>query len=156
VIKIDTDKIQATIANLKKSIDELAKTKLAIGVFPGSGESVDRGIPVAEYAAYQELGTATIPARSFLRWSAYLHKDAEQGYLNANAQEIVSELLDGKPATFVVATGQRWADYARKTIDSRGGGMWAPLKPATVAKKGHDTPLIEHEVLYNAIEYEVR
>ena len=155
MIRIQVDDVEKAIENLKKSIDTLAKTKIAIGVFADAGTN-DRGVPIAEYAAYQELGTVSIPARSFLLWSSYLHRDEEHAYVAGAAENIVGQMLAGEVDSMIVAAGQRWSDYVRSTIASGGGGRWAPLAPATIAKKGHDIPLIDKDRLYKAITYEVR
>jgi hypothetical protein len=155
VIRIQVDDVEKAIENLKKSIDTLAKTKIAIGVFANAGTN-DRGVPIAEYAAYQELGTVSIPARSFLLWSSYLHRDDESAYVEGAADGIVGQMLSGEVDPMIVAAGARWVGYVQSTIDSGGGGRWVPLAPSTIAKKGHDIPLIDKERLYKAITYEVR
>jgi hypothetical protein len=85
-----------------------------------------------------------------------LHRDEEHAYVAGAAENIVGQMLAGEVDSMIVAAGQRWSDYVRSTIASGGGGRWAPLAPSTIAKKGHDIPLIDKDRLYKAITYEVR
>jgi hypothetical protein len=113
---------------------------------------------VAWYAAIQEFGNLskpTIPERSFLRSTIVYSSDASREWVADNADVLVGSMLQNDINSALQAIGDRWADYVVQFIDKRGAGTWAPLAAYTIAKKGHDIPLIDSGMLRGAIKCEV-
>lgn len=114
------------------------------------GLSIDAGIFggfAAQKAMWQEYGTIHIPARPFLRNTLY-----EKGSSFASqATPFLYQIIEGgSTAGLVSGLGSYMSDAIKATIDA---GNFAPLAPATVARKGHSKPLIDTGDMYGAITY---
>lgn len=141
-------------------LDELAKGKnfaLKAGVLEDA-TNIRTGMRVAEYAAYNEFGTSTIPSRPFLRntyaakgeeWLANLGKAlaAKRGPRAAlqlvgmrMQDDIVQTIQKGVPPANAESTIKR----KRKDITGTGGG--GTYSPG---------PLIDTGSLIRSIQYEV-
>ena len=102
------------------------------------------GTPVAMIAAAQNYGTETIPPRPFFSNMVDEHKGEwaremrDMRELNYDANEMLAELGD-------IIADQLW--------ESVQDGDFAPLAEATVAKKGHDQPLIDKKIMLAAITW---
>ncbi len=118
------------------------------------GAAVNVGVmdgDLADIAAANEYGTEHIPERSFFR-STFRDKRAELASLQA---KIAAAVLEGR---IDVARGAAlvgaWAAGAIKATITR-DGHFAPLAPATIARKHSDKPLIETSRLVNGITWVV-
>lgn len=112
----------------------------------GGGKSMD----VAGLAAIHEFGTSAIPARPFLAQA--FDENLQKVTAMIKAEE--SAILEGKRTT-KQALEKLGAFYqgAIKTIFLR--GQFAPLKPATIARKGSNKPLIDTGQLRGSVDFEV-
>ena len=140
----------------KKLLSELAKMKLGVkaGIF--SNATTTDGKSIAEYAIYNEFGTANIPPRPFMRTTA---KDKGQKWgkvIAAAVQGKTKERAAWKRA--VVLCGESMKADIQNTIQN---GSFAPNAPATVeakTRKGKiepDHPLIDTGQMLAAVNYEV-
>jgi hypothetical protein len=105
---------------------------------------------MVEIAGYQEFGTATIPARSFIGgWF-----DENEASNKAFARDLALKRLGGK------------LDYRRSLdlmgVRAQGGiqkriaaGIAPPLDPATIKRKGSSKPLIDTGQLRSSITYRI-
>lgn len=105
---------------------------------------------VLAYGTYNEMGTSTIPARSFIRSTA----DNKRKDWNALTDRLLQSVMDLKqsPMSALRKLGAQAQGDIKHTINT----LRTPaLKPATIKRKGSSKPLIEDGVMFNAIEYEV-
>jgi len=118
----------------------------AVQVGPADGENAKIGL-------IQEFGApaAGIPARPFMRQTF----ERRRGELVALQAKIAQALLLGK-ITEERAMGLlgAWAAGAIKATITR-DGSFAPLKPATIKRKGSDKPLIHTGQLVGSITFVV-
>jgi hypothetical protein len=115
-----------------------------------SGPAND-GVQIVDYAALNEFGTETIPARPFMRHTADTQENAARAYV----RRLVGPLLDGKMAVDNVleAVGLWYQAALRRTI--RQSPSWAvPNAKPTIAAKGSSVPLVDDGMLVGAIDYE--
>ena len=148
-VHADTSKAKA----LAKRMRELRGLTITLGYQGASGQRhYMSGINVATVAAYQEFGTVNIPARSFLRRTAF-DKSRAIGELMAEA---IAATIEGKaPVDALVKIGPGLVDLFRRTIQA--ADSWAkPLANSTVKKKGHDTILVETALMIRSLSWAVR
>lgn len=115
------------------------------------------GLPTATIADYMQNGVMnedgswhTVP-RKFMTEAELLNENTTEGML----YDLSNAILTGKKlnvARMLHKIGRASADDVREAILY---GQYPPLKPSTIAKKGHSTPLIETEQLYNDADYKI-
>jgi hypothetical protein len=122
--------------------------EVAVGVF--EGPQYADGTTVADVAAWNHEGTATIPARPFLRIG--LQSEAMQEYV----QRAVKAVAEGRVTEDVAlrALGEKGRAEVAKAISGR--KVPPPNAPSTVFKKKSDVPLIDTGVLRSKIAYKVK
>lgn len=109
-----------------------------------------KAIETAELAKQLSFGTATTPARPFLKEGI----NSKKNELNKAMEEQVEAVKNGKNAnwdkvgTMAVGAVQEFVrgDYYKST---------KPNSPETIKEKGSDTPLIDTADLLNSCEYVV-
>ncbi len=111
------------------------------------------GVTIGDVAVWNEYGTDTAPARSWLF-----------NWLDENLQDIYKQLtadtmrvVFGKPPEDeATALGKRGSVYRQQIEDRiRYANVFASNAPSTVRKKGFDLPLIDSETFIEAIRWEV-
>lgn len=107
------------------------------------------GLTNADVGKFQEFGTRTIPARSFLR--AWV--DQQEGSWPPKISAAITQWL------YRQVTGASWqaafGEWAVGQVRARmRQHIPPPLAPQTVKRKGSDTPLIDTEQLIDAIEWQ--
>jgi hypothetical protein len=125
--------------------------------YPTNKMHKEAGLPVAQVAALQEEGVMnkdgswhTVPRR-FMTEAELLNENTTEGML----YDLSNAILTGKKLNvtrMLHKIGRASADDVREAILY---GQYPPLKPSTIAKKGHSTPLIETEQLYNDADYKI-
>jgi hypothetical protein len=134
---------------LRAELRRLERLEIRVGVLQSAptegGEST-----ITVVAAAHEYGTATIPQRSFI--GRTMDQKREQlGELQAQAIDAV--LAGEKTAEQAAgAVGAVAASMVQATIRSN---VPPPLKPETVARKGHSRTLIDSGQLLRSIQHEV-
>ncbi len=123
-----------------KSLGELGGVEVLAG--PDTPE-------LGQIAAFNDLGTDTIPERPFMRQTMDVHQ-VEYADMMGEAGGLV---LDGVGVRVAYSVpGQKMVDdiqHAIVTWDS------PPNAPSTVAKKGFDDPLVDTLALHDSIDFEV-
>ena len=114
------------------------------------GATYPNGTPVALVAAVQEFGAPrrNIPPRPFFRDMIAARKGE---WPAAIATLLKSNDFDAKKT--LQMTGEAVAGQLRKSISDFHG---APLKPATIARKGSSKQLIDSGVMLQSVSYEVK
>ena len=135
------------IERKKQGIRELASRNI--------GGSVKVGImrpEVAEYAFYNEFGTAHIPARPFMRMAF----EKGKAQISSDAASLVEKVVSGAmtPDQALQIMGQRHADRVKYTIKSV--DIPPMLDPETIKrKKGATKTLVDTGVMANSVTFEV-
>lgn len=125
-------------------IDELVSVEADVGYTQASGKSGD--ISLVDLASIHELGTKDIPARPFMRLS-FDNNAKEIGDVGV---KLASSFLEDK--IDVVQLHEIWGDFYRQEmingVTTRELGL-TENKPATIRRKGSDTPLIDTAEMIN-------
>lgn len=140
---VDDSKWQELLAKAH----DLDRAHVEVGVF---GEK--DGYDIAQRAAAHEFGTETIPERSFIR-RTFIEKEQELIELQAKlCKGIVTDRMDVRKALGILG---QWASTEIKKTVTEGPHIPPPLKPATIAAKGSDRPLVDTGQMINAVTYKV-
>jgi hypothetical protein len=136
---------------MKKAIEEMkALSGLAVkaGILESAGE-VD-GVPIAEYATYNEYGTKDIPARPFIR--GYVENNREK--INSYKEWLVRQVSEGKITAVEAAEklGKNTRDGIKHYIKD---GDFEPNAAVTVQRKGTNRPLTDTGRMRDSVDYEV-
>ena len=141
-----------TFAEVRRRAEQLAALRLRVGVFGGTE---DDGTPLAEVAAIHEFGAprAGIPQRSSQRSTMRRKRDEITRVMATQVNAVTTGKKSGAAALGKV--GAYVAGEIKLTIDSRKteGPEPQELKPATIARKGHDLPLVETGKMRDAITH---
>lgn len=136
---------------------ELGNNSIIAGVLKESGNA-DNGMTLAEIALINEFGTTkagrnhkvTIPSRPFMRQAADKN---EKEWLDFS-ENVVGKMIDkgaGAGQAYNII-GQKVEGDIKEIFVT---GDFAPNAPATIAKKGSDTPLIDTGKLRQSIRYRI-
>lgn len=130
---------------------EKARTmEVAVGIFEGSRNA--EGESIAEYATYNELGTAKIPARPFMALSVDQNKAAIVKNMDLSAARITTGA-----STVHKELNRLGAQHtARVQATITGPDIPPPLSPVTVARKGSTKTLVDTGAMTNAVTWELR
>jgi hypothetical protein len=131
-------------------LPEIEGSSVAVGIQSDAGTGKE-GTPIAAYAAWNEFGTRSAPARSFIR-STVDEKTAEWNKL---ADALISQMLALKVTpeqAFALLGEKAQADIKQKIISLRE----PPNDPSTINIKGSSNPLIDEGAMLGAVRYEVR
>ncbi len=121
---------------IRRAIAQLDGEAVSVGVQGDAGEH--EGTNLVDIAAWNELGTAHIPPRPFMRATS----DSQRGRFGTMSAHLVGKLID-RTATVpqVMGTIGQWFQEA---VQARmAAGPWAPNAPSTVREKGSNRPLID-------------
>lgn len=128
-------------------LNDLSGRTLVVGVL-GNAPRHPSGLNLADIATFNEFGTDTIPARSFLRSTV----DENKNY-DAEIRALVRNLGARGALQALELLGMKiTADVKRKIVELDE----PPNAPATVEKKGSSNPLIDTGRLRQGIDYEVK
>lgn len=137
----------------KRNLRDIADTKLKVGVTERTGARAHPNSDtktVGDIAFFNEYGTVTAPARSFIR-------DWLDGNIDKIAKHIETDTLRVLMTNESMreAMTKRGRRYRKQVIDRIQRHIPPPNAPSTLAQKVGDTPLINTETLIDAIVYEV-
>lgn len=138
-------------------VQKLAKLRVHVGVLASKGGDAqhddESGLSLIELTAIHEFGSpaAHIPERAPIR-TTFAEKQEEIGTVCTKAARA---MLGGMtPERALTIVGLFTSTEVKKRI-THGPHLPPPLKPATIARKGSDRPLVDTGRLVNAITYEV-
>lgn len=148
-VKVLKDIDPKALDRLRQRLVDAGKV-VNVGVPAGPKEK--DGTPVAMIAAVHEFGSPSqgIPERPFLRVSIEANKPK---YAKISASGL-RQILRGKSSTDAVlaAMGEAAVGDVKQRIRS---GDFAPLKPATIKRKGSSRPLIDTGQMEQSIAWEL-
>lgn len=137
----DTDKGWDAV---RKTIDRARERDVKVGVQSESGGEL------VNVATWNEYGTHTIPARSFVRAAI----DQGAADIGKHAAELGGQVLDGKLST-ETALGRLGLSAARKIQEQIRSNVPPPNAPSTVRAKGSSKTLINTGQLRQSIRHKV-
>lgn len=133
---------------LKKALEEIQKLEVFVGFQAGEAKSED-GVDVATYAAFNEIGTSSVPPRPFMRQSVDDNADRIQAF----QERCIRQLVNGKsPETVLRQIGVFQKGLVQDEITD---GSFTPNSPATIRRKGSDKPLIDHGTMRKSVNYQI-
>lgn len=148
--------LEILVGNLRA----LGRHVLTIGFQgPDGVQQYEGGINVATVALYNEFGTKSIPARSFLRSTMFQQRNKIEKIMARAAKRVLENVDTFSPNPAVIeslstAGAEIVALVDTKLVRSRG---WAKRNaPSTVAKKGFDYPLHDTGKLEGLVSWAVR
>jgi hypothetical protein len=138
-------------AELVRAVFDMGKPKVHVGIIEGAaGVEPSGGATILDIATWAEFGTATEPARSFIR--AWFDED------EANLREVLAGLMRrvlSRELTKEQALEQLGQLAVGRVQGRIAAGIDPPNAPSTIAKKGSSTPLIYMGVLRSSVTYKV-
>lgn len=136
------------LENYLRQVDALDGRGVKIGVQADAG--TQDGVSLVDIAIFNEMGTADIPARPFIRDFA----QKNERVLSEVMERMAGKVEQGTPVDAALATLGEFAQQHQQA-HVRGSKSWAVANAATtVARKGSDVPLVDQGVLVNAIRWE--
>ena len=134
---------------LARALQELASLEVRVGF--QRGEVTDEaGTDLCDIAAWNELGTATIPARPFLRRSVDENEEKLRDFCSTVFQRI---LHGGTVETVLNEIGTMQVDLVQDKIRN---GDFAANAPSTIRRKGSDHPLIDTGQMIQSVHFVVK
>ncbi len=142
----------------KKFYKELGKLKqLKVHVGYQSGETaVDEngepsGADLCEIAVYNELGTATIPSRPFMRDSVDKHADKINAFIKHQKNLFTKGLITAEQMLQSIGVFQKGL-VQNEIVD----GEFEPNAPSTIKRKGSDRPLIDTGKMRQSVNFVIK
>lgn len=106
-------------------------------------------VPLAQLAAWNELGTQFTPPRAFMRQGADMLV-MRRGLLTPAVHAFASGRIDSR--AFIATVGAHLKGNIQSAIRRQD---FAPLAPATIAAKGSDTILIDTSEMVDGLDVHV-
>ena len=150
---------QSTITGDFSGLERLIKSlkephSVDIGVFKDA--KTPDGQSVAEYGAYNEFGSVSVPNRPPKRSFIRMPLETKQGDIVKYAESHAREHIEaGDIKAIFEDIGIAGQAKIQEAFDTGGFGTWAPDADSTVARKGSDAPLIDSGLLRKSVTYEV-
>jgi hypothetical protein len=144
------DRETAVGKRLKAAIAELKKLEVRVGFQHGDAAD-DNGVDIADIAMWNELGTANMPSRPFIRQTAETHEST----LNKLCEIQFDSVLHGKATAKDALTkiGVATKGLMQDTIRN---GEYVANAESTIKKKGSDKPLIDTGRMRQSVNYTVQ
>lgn len=134
---------------IKTDVEQLRGRGVKVGLMAGG--PVNDGVAVLDYAVFNEYGTATIPARPFMRKTA---DDAERtlgSFAASTAQRVIGGRINANQALDTLGL---WYQARIRTSITQAWTWAAPNAQSTIKMKGSSKPLIDDGIMRGAINYE--
>lgn len=158
------DKLTPDGLRFQKMLKELAEKQVRVGFQRGAEKkkhgtdkakgkkksNTKKNVDICDIAAWNELGTETIPSRPFLRGSV----DDNEERINKYVQSKVKNMMHGSS---VRETLEAIGTYQKKLIQKQiREGDFTPNAAATVKKKGSSRPLIDTGRMRQSVNYVIK
>jgi hypothetical protein len=151
------------MSELKFNFDRLNKVVKAlsgqkyvvkVGILGNKVSRKSNVLTNAEVGLVHEFGSASrkIPPRSFLRMPIYTQAEKIIKETSAGAE---NDIAEGRIVRVMTRLGVAAENAIQDAFGSAGFGNWAPDKPATVRRKGSESPLIDTAQLRKSISSKV-
>lgn len=138
---------------IQKELKELEMLMVAVG-FPAGGpvkkDKNGKEVSVAEYAAYNDIGTNRAPARPFLKNSAVKYNDD----YNRFGAEAIKHIMNGGTAQQAL---DMLGSFAKGVIKQEiTDGAYKENSKSTLKLKTSNKPLIDSNLMHDSVNYEIR
>jgi hypothetical protein len=117
--------------------------------FPASAKELD-GTSTAFIAAVHEFGSEHVPERSFMRTSLEANRNKRKALNEQNLKKVLNGGI-----TIDAALGQLGLMASSDIKEQIKNGSFAPLKEATIKRKGSSKPLIDTGQMRQSVTYEL-
>lgn len=144
--------------DIMRDMDALSSREINYG-FPDENRiHSEAKVPVGTVAFWQDRGTKNsdgswhIPPRPFLSQESAL---VIENNMDNYTQLVMGSVGHGKKGVLkkLNNVGKDTVEVVKKAIDT---GIYVPLAPSTIQKKGHSKPLLDTKEMYNNIEFKIR
>lgn len=135
---------------LAEQVFGIERPKISVGIHEAEAAHANGKVTVGDIATWNEFGTRTIPARSFIR--AFV--DEKQDEIRATAKGLLLQVVRGK-LTKEQALDQLGLWLQGQIQRRMAEGIPPPNAEATIEKKGSSTPLIDTGALRSAVTFKV-
>lgn len=141
------------LKEMEARLEACAKLSVVVGIPAATNTTREGGISQAELAAVMEFGDEErgLVERSYLRSTLSEKKQKYTDNMAKQTKKVVKDGIDPK-AAFALVGEDAAADVKMKITN----GDFAPLKEATIKRKGSSKPLIDEGQLRQDISSEVR
>ena len=136
--------------HIRSNYNKMNGRTIKAGVLEGAG-SYAKGQSLVDVATWNEYGTRRIPSRPWIAIATDEHKGWQS---EVKSQMFVVMSPQGTVADSLGKIGKQMKTDIRNVMGDK--GKLARNAPATIARKGHDLPLIDTGKLRDAIDYEVK
>ena len=135
---------------IRKNYNKMNGRTIKAGVLEGAGNYA-KGQSLANVATWNEYGTRRIPSRPFIAIATDEHKGWQS---EVKSQMFVVMSPQGNVRDSLGEIGKQMKTDIRNVMGDK--GKLTENAPATIARKGHDLPLIDTGKLRDAIDFEVK
>lgn len=144
-----TDRMTPDGRRFQEMLKGLEELEVRVGFQHGEATE-DDGTDICDIAAWNELGTANMPSRPFLRKSV----DENTDKINSFLQSKKSELANGTDAEQILKEiGIFQKDLIQEKITE---GSYAPNAESTIRRKGSSKPLIDTGRMRQSVNYVIK
>lgn len=155
----DRDKGFKSLLRFSKQLKS-ARPYVAVGVTGERGSAPHQGgegATVVDIAVAHEFGAGRVPERSFIRDTIDAQAKKYRAYLNKGIDQELAQTVQSGSVPAQSLTLKRLGLMVKGDIQKRiAQGIPPPNSPATIARKGSSTPLINTGQLRASIDYELR
>jgi hypothetical protein len=150
-VSVSVKKVDHGYDAMVKTIYGIGHPEVVVGILAKNAGRNDGGATVLDVAVWNEFGTDTIPARSFLRAWFDESGPAQRALIVA----LMKAVMTGK--TTKEKALELLGQWAQGQIQARiASSIPPPNAPSTVRQKGSSTTLIHRGILRSSISYAVR
>jgi hypothetical protein len=114
---------------MKEALQKIVDTKLAVKAGIPAGATTTDGKSIPEYAMYNEVGTAHIPPRPFMRDTVNDKQDNWKSFLESNVD--YNNIQRDKCVSVMGVLGEVMVADIKQTIQKGGNPPFAPNAEAT-------------------------
>lgn len=150
-----SDKLTKEGKKFYKELEKLKQLKVHVGYQSGetevSSDGEASGADLCEIAVYNELGTATIPSRPFMRDSVDKHADQINAFIVAQKKLFAQGKITAEQMLNAIGVFQKGL-VQNEIVD----GEFVPNAPSTIKRKGSDRPLIDTGKMRQSVNYVIK
>jgi hypothetical protein len=147
-ITLNLDGLKAFKETLKKAQGMYAR----VGILGENAARKDGGFSNFDIGRVHEFGNSHVPERSFLRIPLQTHM---QKAIGTGSASLAAPLEKGNVRGMFKRLGAIGETVVQNAFASSGDGKWPANAPATISKKGSESPLIDSGELRQAITSDV-
>lgn len=144
----------SVLQKLRAAVEEPSVQKAQVGFFAEKAARTD-GLTNPQIAAWHEYGneSTNLPERSILRIPLMIFLGSAIAKLGPGYW-VKALVQQGKPGVLarLAVTAE---NVVQRAFSSKGYGMWAPLKPRTIKRKGSSAILIDSAELRQSLSSRV-